>query len=90
MTQLPTILKLNLAGAILNLHVIGNTEYAAVIVNATTTPILTSGVRVEIWLDNNLDFGHLTSGKAISGCSMAYGTRTTGIERLLSDCFARS
>jgi len=48
MTQLPTILKLNLAGAILNLHVIGNTEYAAVIVDATTTPILTSGVRVEI------------------------------------------
>ena len=35
MTQLPTILKLNLAGVILILHVIGNTEYAALIVNAT-------------------------------------------------------
>ena len=59
-TLLPTILKLNLAGAILNLHVIGNTEYAAVVVNATTTPILTSGVRVEIgstiiW---SFHFGH--------------------------------
>ena len=40
MTQLLTISKLNLAGAICVCH--RSTEYAAVIVNTTTTPILTT------------------------------------------------